>query len=60
MNCNELRASRTRRASFGGAAPVDALLTPGASVKAARTLERMLTERASKDAPVAREAARVA
>jgi hypothetical protein len=39
---------------------VDALLTPGASVKAARTLERMLTERASKDAPVAREAARVA
>lgn len=60
MNSNELRAARTGEASFGGAAPVDAFLAPRARVKVAGTLERMLAAPTSTDAPVAREAARVA
>ncbi len=60
MNCNGLRAAKTGEASFSGSAPVNALWTPGSSVKVARTRERVLAERTSKDVPVAREAARVA
>ncbi len=60
MNCNELRTARMGEASFSGAALVDALLTPGARVKVARTLERVLIDRTSKDVRVAGEAARAA